>query len=752
MDLISNQTFRLLPESGPAFHRPGIYRVIFDEPCIGRTVCVCIQRFDTASPSKGGRPKLEKTKTTRRRAPPPILGELAWFEREQLFQLHEQGLLIFVEIEREPIYFQSLKNPKDQATHERRCHAMADFLDIKKLTEGILVHGGLGGLVRAAMERTGVCRSYVYKQWSTLCRLGLSDVSLMPRLDRCGAPRVLRPCDPGARKKPGRKTEKQRIARAYGLNLPPTQPGMSTAWRLAISAADRQIKTAVKPPMKVRCKLIVESAFVKRYEYRGSDLVSIDPKQGEYPNNQQIRRVLQVDIPKLESLRQRTTTGHFDRSQRGLKGRNWQGVAGPGHTWAVDSTVGDIYLRSSLNRAWIVGRPIVYILVDVWSTAIVGFYVCLTGPSWNTAKVSLFNSVVDPAVIGELWGYQPVLTLNPAPTMCYQLMCDRGEYLSKGASQTAIKLIPSLAYAPPYRPDLKGLVEVLHRIEKDAQFLFMPGAMDFRRQEFDLRKSRPDESALTVREYTLYLHLIFAEYNLTANRAHRVDAHMAAAGVMPSPAGLWRWGFEMSIGLRRRIPQPDLITSLLPSSNARVGRSSVVFGGNDYQSPIVQAEEWTTTARNFGGRDIPIHYYPGTVGKIWTPHTQGEGLLELTISDQARTSAEVTYDEMHDARAYARLSRADLAHQNTLTSLYFLRRTEDLKSNAIRLTNEAVARDRGEQPTMKEARIMEVACASTPSGSEALTTEKLRDEAMEEHEKMMQAMLDSANAEEDCNV
>lgn len=85
-------------------------------------------------------------------------------------------------------------------------------------------------------------------------------------------------------------------------------------------------------------------------------------------------------------------------------------------------------------------------------------------------------------------------------------MCDRGEYLSKGASLTAFKLIPSMAYAPPYRPDLKGLVEVLHRIEKDAQFLFIPGAMDYRRAEFDLRKSHPEESAMTVREYVQYLH------------------------------------------------------------------------------------------------------------------------------------------------------------------------------------------------------------------------------------------------------
>lgn len=536
------------------------------------------------------------------------------------------------------------------------------------------------------------------------------------------------------------------------MDLPPKQPGMSSEWRIAIIAADNAIKTPVKPAMPQRYKRIMDSAFVKRYRYENEILVEIDLKKGDYPNPQQVKRVLEVEVPRLERLLQKTTIGHFKRAMRGMRGRNWEGVAGPGHTWAIDSTVADIYLRSSLNRAWIVGRPIVYIVVDVWSTAVVGFYVCLTGPSWNTAKISLFNSVADPALLGEMWGYQPILSLNPAPTMCYQLMCDRGEYLSKGASLTAIQLIPSMAYAPPYRPDLKGLVEVLHRIEKDAQFLFLPGAMDYRRAEYDLRRSHPEESAFTVREYVQYLHILFGEYNLTANRSHRVDAHMVAAGVFPSPAGLWRWGHEMGIGVRRAIPQADLITTLLQPDIARVGRSSVVFAGNDYQSDIVKAEQWTAIARNDRSWKIPIHYYPGPVGRIWTPNTNGEGLLELQISDQAKTSKEVTFDELRDAIAFSKLNREDIAHQRLLQQLEGLKRTQTLKNNAIQLTSEAMAREHGERPTMTEARILEAASATGSRGSEVQTTEKLRDEVMENYEKLMHDILSAGNDEGEDHV
>lgn len=749
MDLISNQTFKLLSGGAQELYPAGFYRVIFDDPCTGKTICVCIERMEPVKLPRKGRPKLQTTKSPRKKSAARLIGELIWMDRDALEKLSDKNFLLSIEIQREAVYYQPLASEKDQALFNHRRRVMAPFLDVEKLKEGILMHHGLAGLVREAMSVTGVCRSFVYRQWSTLCRLGISEQSLRPRRDRCGAPKVARPCDPDGRKKAGRKTREQNIAKKLGIELISKQPGMSTEWRSAIIAADLQIKMPVKPFMRQRCKQIVDSHFVKKYTDIDGKLTAVDPKSGEYPNRQQIRRVLEVDIPRLTRLQQATTTGHFNRALRGLTARNWQGVAGPGHTWAIDSTVGDIYLRSSLNRAWIIGRPIVYVVVDVWSTAVVGFYVCLTGPSWNTAKVSLFNAAVSPRFLGELWGYQPVVSLNPTPTLCYMLMCDRGEYLSKAASQTAFKIKLNMAYAAPYRPDLKGLVEVLHRIAKDAQYLFIPGSMNYRRAEYDLRKSHPEESVFTVTEYVQYLHQIFGEYNLTADRTNRLDAHMAAAGVFPSPAGLWRWGYEMGIGYCKSLSQADLITSLLPQDMARVGKSSVVFAGNDYQSDLVAQEGWTTLARNLGSYQIHIHHYPGPVGRIWTPHTDGQGLLELQISDQAKTSKEVTFDELSDTIAFTQMQRADTEHKNTINALKSLRYADALRKKATLLTTEADAMAKGTQPSMTEARVMELAAKPSGSESESKTVEKLKDDAIEAYEELMRNVLRSGDTEGD---
>ncbi|MDD5177532.1 MAG: transposase [Sterolibacterium sp.] len=755
MDLIPNGTFRILKELKPSTeYLPGIYRVILDEPLIAKTVAVLIEPEDGPKRGRGGRrKKLDKDLKRKRKKPPqPLVGDLLWMDRDELQRLSDNSLLKAIKVERRAAPPLSVRGQRE---YKHRTLAMTDFLDLKKLQESIVIFEGLAGLVRDAMTRTVVSSAFVYRQWSNLCRWGIDERSLMPRRDLSGGPGIKRPCDRGdpttpGRKKAGRKTTTQRIAMAYGIVLDPTQPGMSSEWSAAIRAADKQIPTP-KPSMPKRCNLIVQSAFCAKAKEIDGKIVLVKPEIGRYPNNAQIERALTIDKTRLERLIERTTKAHFKMALRGLIARNWQGVGGPNHTWAIDSTVGDIYLRSSVNRAWIVGRPIVYVIVDVWSTAVVGFYVCLCGPSWNTAKVSLFNAAADPSLVADMWGYQPILTLDPLPTMCYALICDRGEYLSLGHRETALKLILLTSYAPPYRGDLKGLVEVIHRIEKDAQFLFIPGAMDYRRAELELRKVNPEDCVFTVREYTQYLYELFTEYNLTANREHRVTAQMQAAGVFPSPAGLWRWGHAMGIGFRRVIEEADLITELLPSSTGRVRRDAVRHAGCDYTSREIEQAQWTAYARNFGGWDVPLNYYPGAMGPIWTPNVGGAGLLKLQISDESRASPELTTEEWSDVLALTTTKRPMDQHQRKMDSLDSLERIKALRDNAMQLTAEALAKASGSAPPMTEARAIEVAATSHPSRSEAQVKEQVRDEAMQTHQEMMDALLRSANHQETTN-
>lgn len=735
MDLIHNTAFRIL--AGPD---AGIYRVVLDEIQIGKTAVVRLDPDTKPQKSKGGRKHLETTKRPRKKTPPPLVGEIIWKDRAELHALKDSEEIIPIEL----VQDNHALSPADEAAFEFRKKKMAPFLDFDHFREQILIHRGVGSLAQEVMKQE-CSKSFVYSTFSLLCRFGFQESSLRPSRHRCGAPREPRPCDPDGRKKAGRKTTKQRVAMAFGKVLEPEQPGISSAWRSAILAADKRIPTP-KPPMPQRSTQIIHSAFIHRFTQVNGKLIPSELKLGEYPNRRQIRRVLEHDIPWLQRLLERTTKGHFNRCLRGLNARNWKGVVGPGHTWAIDSSIGDVYLRSNVNRAWIIGRPIVYLIVDVWSTAIVGFFVCLDGPSWKMAKVALFSAAASPDLIAELWGYEPMHSLYPAPTMCAALMCDRGEYLSKAASITGAKLIPCLSYAPPYRPDLKGLVEVLHRIEKDRQYYFVPGAIDQRREEFELRHFDPNEAVLTVREYATYLYQIFTEYNLTAPREKRLDAHMHAAGVFPSPAGLWRYGHEMGVGVRRNLSQSELITNLLPSEKARVTRQGVMFGGMQYESKSIDEQSWTTIARTFGGWDISANYFPGTVARIWTPNPATSGLLDLHLSDNSTASPELTFDEVIDAFTVGKVYSAQVEHTRVTMALQSRKEALAIINRAKELTTEAILKHSGTMPSITEARHLESMSISS-AATDAAAAPAMEDPARAAQQAMMRSLFAAANAE-----
>ena len=712
---------------------PGLYRVVIDLPELDATVLANIESTEERPPGRGGRKRKEGAKKRKKRLP-PLVGMPRWVNRNALFDLKSQGLLQPFEISRDfcktlcETGLSELKVRKDVAEV---------FLDLDHLKESVLVNRSLGALVREAMANCHVSKSLVYKVWSMLCRLGFEESSLSPRHDRSGPPGVPRPCDPeNGRHKAGRMTKRERIIKYFTNVRPaPEQPGMSTAWKTLIVAAASMIKPP-KPSMRKQVDQIAKSAFVNEAKEVDGKVVYVEPQIGTYPNRSQIRRVLKEWKSQLDRVREQTTQHHFDTSLRGLTGRNWEGVAGPGHTWAIDSTVGDIYLRSSVNRAWIIGRPIVYVIVDVWSTAVVGFHVCLTGPSWATARVSLFNSVASVDLMQELWGGEWLTSLSPHPTFCFALMCDRGEYLSKAHRCTAKLFIRLTSYASPYRPDLKGLVEVLHRIEKDEQFLFIPGAFDFRRRDME-KEGKPAASArFTLNEYVHYLHELFRTYNLTADRRHRMDARMIAAGVPPVPSGLWSWGHAVGIGYQRYFSEADLITQLLPESIATIGRSSVKFARCDYTSDVVKQEQWTAVARNFGNAKIPNYYYPGSMSRIWTPNTSEGGLLKLDLMDESRVSPETPFDDWLDALAIQTMGRPGEEHSRLLQVAGSLRRQQDLLERADRLTREALEKAASTSaPTMTQARLMELAAQA--AGDKPLTerqiASKLKDELFESY-------------------
>ena len=80
--------------------------------------------------------------------------------------------------------------------------------------------------------------------------------------------------------------------------------------------------------------------------------------------------------PQLD-ISMRKSKKEFDLKHRPILSNSTQETDGPGTRFQVDATIADIYLVSSFNRSLIIGRPVVYGIIDVYSRLFTGVYVGL---------------------------------------------------------------------------------------------------------------------------------------------------------------------------------------------------------------------------------------------------------------------------------------------------------------------------------------------------------------------------------------
>jgi hypothetical protein len=324
------------------------------------------------------------------------------------------------------------------------------------------------------------------------------------------------------------------------------------------------------------------------------------------------------------------------------------------------------------------------------------------------AKIALFCSVAPKVMVSDLWGIEEQILLFPPPTLPHSFLSDRGEYLSLAAAQTALRSMFGMKYNPALRPDLKGIVEVLNRIAKDEQYAFLPGAMDARMKELELRSANPDASMLVLKEYVEYLTIIFNNINHSSCREDRLDVDMIADNVEPTPAGLWSWGHEVGLGYSKSVPEEKLIQELLPKGPSIINRSGFYFSNLQYESNQIDLTAMTAQARNFGAMTSSVHYFPGSVSNVWWNHPSS-GLIDLTISPLARSKPNFSLEEWLDTLMYGKLDSQDREHMRLGKNLIANAKIEHIVASAKSATQEAIKNATSDEvePTKTEVKMIE---------------------------------------------
>ncbi|MGK7892242.1 MAG: Mu transposase C-terminal domain-containing protein [Xenococcus sp. (in: cyanobacteria)] len=385
----------------------------------------------------------------------------------------------------------------------------------------------------------------------------------------------------------------------------------------------------------------------------------------------------------LKSLEARKGTTRFSRENRGLIGTAKQDTIGPGYRFEIDATIGDVYLVSKYNRNWIIGRPVIYIVIDVFSRLITGLYVGLQGPSWIGAMMALSNTASNKVQFCQKYG----ITIDEAEWPCQslpkRLLADGGE-LAGYKGQTMISgLGVHLENAAPYRADWKGLVEQHFDILQGQAKPFLPGGID---KDFRQRggKDYRLDAKMNIDEFTEFLIEIVLHRNKSLLNTYQRDKEMIKDNIPAIPVKLWRWGLERDDIQEKRIPEDLVKLNLMPRDTARITERGIKFKQMFYTCEKAIAENWAGQARSkllsVSERRLDISYDPRNTNYIYIRASDGQSYEKCYLLDPDDRYSNMNLDDVEfllEQEKYEARLEADSKLQSDIS----LNGTLDLSEN-----------------------------------------------------------------------
>jgi len=340
----------------------------------------------------------------------------------------------------------------------------------------------------------------------------------------------------------------------------------------------------------------------------------------------------------------------FELNGRAVTGRSDFGLMGPGAQFQIDATVGDIYLVSQFDRSNLIGRPVIYFIVDVFSRMVTGMSVGIVGPSWIGMAGAITNMVTDKTAYCKEYGIE----ITESEWSCHHLPSvlrgDRGELISKNADNLANVLGIRVENAPPYRADLKGVIEQHFRTINTNSVALLPGGVKpdmSKRGGHDYRL----DAQLDIRQLTKILIKCVIYYNSHhyMDYFERTEA-MIRDNVKAVPSDLWEWGIRNCSGALRSFPAEQVRLAVMPSDKAIVTEKGIRFKGLFYSSDRAVRESWFVKARSSKRWQISVSYDPQDMATVYVRNEDDNtydvcSLLDWNGKNAGKCLDEIIYEQ-----------------------------------------------------------------------------------------------------------
>ncbi|MFC4354811.1 Mu transposase C-terminal domain-containing protein [Chryseomicrobium palamuruense] len=392
----------------------------------------------------------------------------------------------------------------------------------------------------------------------------------------------------------------------------------------------------------------------------------------------------------------RKSTKEYELKHRPILSDSKSETNGPGTRFQIDATIADIYLVSSLDVNKVIGRPVIYAVLDVYSRIITGLYVGLEGPSWIGAMMALDNMVADKVKFCNQYGIDIAPEQWPTHHLPEIIIADRGEFEGYSVENLINNLNIKIENTTAYRGDLKGIVERKFRTFNGKVKQKAPGAIQKEYRERGDQDYRLN-ATLNLKEFTSLIITMALHHNQKVIDKYPVEKEMVADGLVPTPINLWNWGIQNRKGRLRTVDRNILRLNVLPRGKATISRAGIKFKNLLYGSRQAIEEQWYLKLKN---RSLEIVYDPRHIEKIYIPHDNGTDfetciLLEPSQQYKGDLLEEVVFQQQlrNELEEMERTNQIQLT-VNTDAAL------EEIIKKAVKNKKESF-----NQPTSKKAKI-----------------------------------------------
>lgn len=329
-----------------------------------------------------------------------------------------------------------------------------------------------------------------------------------------------------------------------------------------------------------------------------------------YPPFHRFKYFYQRHRKEQTALISREGKTNYQRNSRPLLG-TIQDFAPSIGTAMLDSTICDVYLVNESNQ--LVGRPVLTLAVDAYSSLICGYHLSWEGGVYSLQQL-MHNVVTNKVAWCQRFGISIAPEEWPVNSLPGVLVTDKGkEYVGNTFEQlteTGVRMVN----LPPYRPELKGIVEHAFSL---LHSYFLPhlkgkGTIEPDFQERGARDYRKD-ACLTMDDFEKILLRCILYYNNNRLLGEQVlSKEMVVAGVQPTANSLWRWGCAQAGANLIPIDVGSLKRTLLPRTEGRFTRRGLVVHKQRYRHC-----EGKFTERYLNGGKATVAYDPDDISCVY---------------------------------------------------------------------------------------------------------------------------------------